>query len=102
MSPGLKPHVSAAVPPDGFRTTPSTTSLSKEKEAATSISQILYAVHKLQSGQAFLPCGWHEYPLKANEYVELLVKVEKQTDSFKGFWKDKLKYVSSNAFFFCC
>jgi hypothetical protein len=89
-----------STPPDSFTSTPLTPPPSEEKGPRTSVSQILDGVRNCQRGQSLLP-SWHQFPLQEDEYADLLAEVAKESDSFQGFWKHKLKYVSSRAVFYC-
>ncbi|KAH9204218.1 hypothetical protein DL95DRAFT_529357 [Leptodontidium sp. 2 PMI_412] len=85
------PLAITTTPPDSFTSTPLTPPPSEEKGPRTLISQIFDGVRKCQRGQSLLS-PWHQFPLQEDEYADLLAEVTKESDSFKGFWKHKLKY----------
>ncbi|TVY58864.1 hypothetical protein LSUE1_G009739 [Lachnellula suecica] len=84
------PLVVTTTPPDSFTSTPLTPPPSEEKGSRVSTSQILDGVRNFQRGQALPP--WHRFSLQEDEYTRLLAEVGKESESFQGFWKHKLKY----------
>jgi hypothetical protein len=86
------PKVITTTPPDSFTVPPLTPPPTEEKGRRTSIRHILNEVRNIQRGQSSIS-PWHQVPLSEDEYTDLLGEVEKESDSFQGFWRHKLKYV---------
>ena len=86
------PPATATTPPDRSKGTPLTPPPTEEKSRRTPIVQIRDEVRRrrLQQGQYSFP-PWQRFPLREDEYTDLLAEVGKESVSVQEFWTHKLR-----------